>query len=157
MQQSGRNTMVLAATLLASMLVSGCAPSLSSNVYSRDETRIAQEVQFGTVEYVRTVQIEGTKSPIGSTAGAAIGGIGGSELGKGGKSSAIGAIGGAVIGGLIGAAAEEGLTRQAGIEVTVRLDNGRLLSVVQGADEPFAPGERVRILTTYNGTMRITH
>ena len=50
-------------------------------------------------------------------------------------------------GGLAGAAIEEGVTRRQGVEVTVRLDNGSYLAVVQEDEgEQFQPGEQVRLL-----------
>jgi outer membrane lipoprotein SlyB len=36
------------------------------------------------------------------------------------------------------------------------LDNGSLVSITQAADEEFAPGERVRILSS-GGVSRVTH
>lgn len=141
--------------IIPALVLSGCAPSLSGSAYSRNQARQAQDVEMGIVESVRQVQIEGTKTPIGAAAGAAAGGVGGSHIG-GGSGRAVGAIAGAVVGGMAGAAAEEAITRKPGLEITVRLDNGRMIAVVQEADEPFAPGERVRIITG-GGVTRVTH
>jgi outer membrane lipoprotein SlyB len=69
----------------------------------------------------------------------------------------LGALGGAVAGGLLGSTAEEGLTRRAGLQITVRLDNGQMTAITQGADEPFAPGERVQVLMSPDGTYRVSH
>jgi outer membrane lipoprotein SlyB len=136
-------------------LLAACASSNSGDVYTRDQTRQVQTVKMGVVESVRQVKIEGTKTPIGAGAGAAVGGIAGSSVG-GGKGSAIAAVVGAVAGGVAGAAAEEGITRKDGVEVTVRLDSGAIIAVVQEADEVFAPGEKVRILEG-GGVTRVTH
>ncbi|MFO1428828.1 MAG: hypothetical protein U1F76_01600 [Candidatus Competibacteraceae bacterium] len=143
--------------LLMGGLAGGCASSPSGSAYPRSETRTAQQVQLGTVVSVRNVQIEGTKSNIGTGVGAAAGGIGGSYLGKGGRGTALGALGGAVAGGLLGAAAEEGFTRQPGLQITVRLDNGQMTAITQGADEAFAPDERVQVLMSPDGTYRVSH
>jgi len=110
---------------------------------------------MGVVESVREVKIEGAKTGIGSTAGAVVGGVAGSEVGKG-KGAIVGSVIGAVAGGVAGAAVEEGATRQPGIEVTVRLDSGRMIAVTQAADEEFKVGERVRILSG-SGVTRVTH
>jgi outer membrane lipoprotein SlyB len=61
-----------------------------------------------------------------------------------------------VAGGVAGAAIEEGVTRQKGLEITVKLDNGRMIAITQAADEQFRPGERVRVLTG-GGVTRVTH
>ena len=103
------------------------------------------------------MKIEGTKTPIGAGAGAVVGGIGGSGIG-GGCGSAVLAVVGAVAGGLLGAAAEEGLTRTQGVEITVREDDGTMRAYVQEVEpnQVFRVGERVRIMTV-NGTSRVTH
>lgn len=147
-------TKLLAATLL-SVLLAACASSNSGSVYSRDEARKIQTVKTGVVESVRPVKLEGTKSPVGTLAGGAVGGIAGSSVG-GGRGSAIAAVIGAVVGGLAGSAAEEGITRKDGLEITVKLDGGGLVAVVQEADDPFKAGERVRLLES-GGTTRVSH
>ena len=137
---------VLTALALTSGLLLGCASGTGGKDYSRAQTRTAQEVQMGVVESVREVNIEGTKTPIGAGAGAVIGGVAGSTVG-GGRGSVVGATVGAVLGGLGGAAAEEAVTRQKGVEITVRLDSGRMIAVTQAADQEFRVGDRVRVLS----------
>ena len=136
-------------------LLSACATSKSGDVYTREQTRQAQTVRMGVVESVRQVQIEGTKSGIGAGTGAVVGGVAGSTMG-GGKGKILTTVIGAVAGGLAGAAAEEGLMKTDGVEITVKLDNGNMLAIVQEATEQFHPGERVRILEG-GGTTRVTH
>ena len=138
-----------------SIFLSACASSNSGSVYKRDDARKVQTVKTGVVESVRTVKLEGTKSPIGTVAGGAIGGIAGSSIG-GGRGSAIAAVLGAVVGGLAGSAAEEGITRKDGLEITVKLDGGAMIAIVQEADESFKPGDKVRIVEN-SDTSRVTH
>lgn len=145
---------ILIVAMLSVFLVA-CASSNSGSVYSRDEARKTQTVRMGIVESVRQVRIEGTKSPVGTVAGGAVGGIAGSSVGHG-RGSAVAAVIGAVVGGLAGSAAEEGLTRKDGLEITVKLDNGTMLAIVQEADVAFNPGERVRLVES-GGTTRVTH
>lgn len=151
MKQAGMATIALAALLL----LSGCPASTSGSAYSRSQVREMQEVYLGYVENVRPVLIEGTDSGVGAVSGAALGGLAGSNIGQG-KGQIAGAIGGAVIGGLIGSAIEEDATRQPGVEITVRLDSGRLIAVTQADDEPFYRGDRVQVLTGYDGAARVT-
>jgi len=150
-----KTLLAVSTAALAALLLTGCPASMSGGAYSRDQARKVQEVQMATVESVREVMIEGTKTPVGPAAGAVVGGVAGSNIGKG-KGSTIGAVVGAVAGGVAGAAIEEGVTRQKGLEITVRLDNGRMIAVTQAADETFRPGERVRVLTG-GGVTRVTH
>jgi outer membrane lipoprotein SlyB len=145
---------ILAIMMLAAVL-GACASSNSGSVYKRGEARTVHTVKMGVVESVRTVKLEGTKSPVGTGAGAVVGGVAGNSMG-GGRGRAITTVLGAVVGGLAGSAAEEGITRKDGIEITVKLDSGNMIAVVQEADEQFNPGERVRVLEA-NGVTRVSH
>lgn len=149
-------TLVAGFTALA-LILGGCASSLTGDSYTRDEARSVQTVRMGTIESLRPVKIEGTKTPIGAGAGAVVGGVAGSGVG-GGRGSTVAAVIGAVAGGLLGAAAEEGMTRTQGVEITVREDDGTMRAYVQEVEENqiFRVGERVRIMTV-NGTSRVSH
>jgi len=151
-----KTTATVAVVLAAGLVLSGCPASMSGGAYSRDQAREAQEVRLGYVESVRQVLIEGTRSGVGAVSGAALGGVAGSTIGRG-RGQVAGAIGGAVLGGLAGSAIEENATRQPGLEITVQLDNGRMVAVTQAADEPFYPGDRVRVLIGSDGTTRVAH
>ena len=140
---------------IVSIFLSGCASGLGGGSYSREQARTVHEVQMGTVEAVREVQVEGTKSGVGTVAGTVVGGVAGSTIGRG-KGSVVGSILGAVAGGVAGAATEEGVTRQKGVEITVKLDGGRIIAITQAADEAFRVGERVRVLSG-GGATRVTH
>lgn len=135
--------------------LAGCAQGLGGGAYSRDEARREQNVRLGVVESVRPVQIEGTRTGVGPVAGAVVGGVAGSTVG-GGRGSTVAAVIGAVAGGVAGQAVEQGATRKNGVEVTVKLNNGALVAIVQEADEEFRAGDRVRILSD-GRTSRVTH
>lgn len=142
---------------LASLLIlAGCASSNSGSVYTREETRQVQQIKMGVVESVRQVKIEGTDSKVGAVAGGVVGGVAGKGVGGDGKSGVVGAVIGAVAGALAGSAIEEVATRKDGVEITVKLDNGSLVAIVQEADEQFHPGERVRLLES-GGVTRVSH
>ena len=145
----------LAITFLIAAILAACASSNSGDVYSREDARKIQTVRMGVVESVSAVKLEGTKTPIGTAAGAAVGGIAGSTIGEG-KGSAVGAVIGAVAGGLAGSAIEEVVTRKDALEITVKLDNGSLVAIVQEATESFTPGEKVRLIES-GGTTRVSH
>ncbi|MHB0981808.1 MAG: outer membrane lipoprotein [Thiobacillus sp.] len=139
----------------STLLLAGCPAGLGGKDYSRSQARTVQEVRMGIVESVREVRIEGTKTPIGAGAGAVVGGVAGSTVGSG-RGSVVGTAVGAVLGGLGGAATEESVTRQKGVEITVKLDSGRLLAITQAADEQFRVGDRVRVLSG-GGVTRVSH
>jgi len=153
-----RKSVLLVASFTAlALTLGGCTSSLTGDSYSRDEARTVQTVRMGTIDSLRPVKIEGTKTPIGAGAGAIVGGVAGSAVG-GGRGSIITAVIGAVAGGLLGSAAEEGVTRAQGVEITVREDDGAMRAYVQAVaeNEIFRVGERVRIMTV-NGTSRVAH
>jgi len=141
--------------IFTALVLGGCASSMSGGAYTRGQARQVEDVKMATVESVREVQIEGTKTPIGAGAGAIIGGVAGGNSNSR-VVSVVGSAVGSVVGGLVGAAAEEGITRQSGYEITVKFDDGRMIAVAQGADEKFAVGDRVRVLTG-GGVTRISH
>ena len=147
------STWLIAVAIAA--FTAGCASSNSGSVYSREEAKKVQTVKTGIVESVRQVKLEGTKSPVGTVAGGAIGGIAGGSIGHG-RGSAIGAVIGAVAGGIAGAMTEEAVTRKDALEITVKLDGGGLIAIVQEADEAFNIGESVRIVENGDSS-RVTH
>jgi outer membrane lipoprotein SlyB len=152
-----KSAFLVASFTAMALTLGGCTSNLTGDSYSRDEARTVQTVRLGTVESLRPVKIEGTKTPIGAGAGAVVGGVGGSAIG-GGRGSVVAAVIGAVAGGLLGSATEEGFTRTQGVEITVREDDGSMRAYVQQVqeNEVFRVGERVRIMTV-NGTSRVTH
>jgi outer membrane lipoprotein SlyB len=150
------NRFATSALLLTALLSAGCAGGLGSGDYERRDARRVYEVKMGTVEAVREVRLEGTKSGVGSASGAVIGGVAGSGVG-GGKGQVVGAVLGAVLGGVAGSAVEESVTRKTGLEITVRLDAGRTIAIVQeDTGESFRVGDRVRLLES-GGEARVSH
>lgn len=144
--------------LMSGAVLAGCAqPTLTGTTYSRGEARQAQTVQMGMVESVTPVVIEGrTDGVVGAGTGAVLGGIVGHGIG-GGRGQDIATVAGVVAGGIAGQRIEEAASRRQGIEITVRLDNGSFVSVVQEVDQNqgFAPGDRVRVLGQ-GRTMRVS-
>jgi outer membrane lipoprotein SlyB len=111
-------------------------------------------VYYGTVLAVSPVTIEGTQSGAGTIAGGVVGGIAGNAVGDG-HGRALATTAGAIGGALLGTAIEEGATSVDGLEITVELDNGEIIAVVQAADVPFYIGDRVRIVRGAGGMMRV--
>ncbi|MFO7963412.1 MAG: glycine zipper 2TM domain-containing protein [Desulfobacterales bacterium] len=152
----GRTCMFIIAMLALAAFAASCASSRSAHIYSRDEARRTQTVSQGVVTQVRPVLIEGTKTPAGTIAGGALGGVAGSAIGSG-KGRDLMTVLGAIAGGIAGSAVEEGVTRKSGLEITVNLDSGQTIAVVQEADETFNVGDRVTVLKSDYGTTRIVH
>ena len=100
--------------------------------------------ECGTVESVTPVQTTGTASGGGAVLGGIVGGVIGNQVGGGdGKKAATvaGVVGGAVAGNAI----EKNMAKT-GYEVTVRMDDGRRLTVTQpSVDAGLRSGARVRL------------
>jgi len=143
-------------TAAAAILLAGCAvPGQGGGNYHRAEVRGEQSVRLGVVENVRDVTIDAYNTGTGTLAGAALGGIAGSTLGGGHNANTAGAIAGALIGGIIGSNVEKNANDRRGVEVMVRLENGKLIAITQEKDEEFRVGDRVRILAG-QGVTRVT-
>jgi outer membrane lipoprotein SlyB len=143
-----------AVTLTA--VLAGCAqPGLGGGNYTRSQVRGEQSVRLGTVESVRDVVIDARRDGAGTLIGAGLGGIAGSTLGGGNRANAAGAIAGAVVGAIAGSAIEKSANDRTGVEVTVRLEGGKLIAITQEKDEDFRVGDRVRILSG-QGTTRVS-
>lgn len=152
---------VMLVTLLAACVtMTGCAYNSSSpDVYTAGQAQREETVRFGTVESVRSVTIssnDGQPSGLGAVGGGALGAVAGSAIG-GGRGSIATAIIGGIAGAVAGNAVENGVAKRAGVEITVRLDNGDLRAITQSATgEMFQAGDRVRLLSSA-GVTRITH
>lgn len=142
----------LAVAALAGLLA-GCAhPHTSASEYTAGQVGREQTVRLATVEAVRIVQIDKGQTGVGTGAGAVVGGVAGSNIGQG-KGAVVGAVLGAVAGGIAGQSIENNASKQEGLEITVRLENGELRAIVQANDgQQFQPGERVRLLSGAGGT-----
>jgi outer membrane lipoprotein SlyB len=140
---------------LCVLALGGCAYPQGSRDYRGYQVMGEQSVRFGVVDSVRPVNINPRETGVGTAGGAVLGGIAGSNVG-GGNGQIAGAVGGAILGGILGSQVERSANERPGVEITVLLDSGKYISVVQEADESFRPGDRVRILSG-RGTTRVTH
>lgn len=136
---------MIACLLIGVCLVAGCARGLGGGDYSRGDARQAYRVQYGEVVRVDPVTIEGEYTSLGTTGGGLVGYSLGRVIGDGAGSRVAGAVG-AVGGAVVGREAEKAATTVNGLEITVDLDRAGLLLIVQSADVPFEPGERVRVI-----------
>ena len=143
--------------LLLPFLLVGCMNDLTGSNYDRGEARSLQTVQFGEIVEIEQVKVDGSQSGVGAVAGAATGGIAGSTIG-GGKGKGLATIAGAVAGGLLGNYAEKKVTETTGLNLTVRLDSGSYVSVVQQVEQgnSFRVGDRVKVLSQ-GRTSRVVH
>jgi outer membrane lipoprotein SlyB len=134
------------ALALGAAALTGCADN-SAMTYNQSQMQRAQSVQLGTVVSVQQVKVKGDSNALLTLGGAALGGLAGSNIGGGSRGSAAGAVVGAMAGGYGAQAAQKNLGGKNALEITVKLDSGQTISIVQGADTPIVNGQRVRVLT----------
>ena len=124
--------LVLAAAMLVALpALPGCGPHLGGYDYNAGEARQSNSLYHGTAVTVQEVNINSNSSSR-QTAGGLIGAIAGGVIGAGDLAS-----------------------RQTGLQITVRYDNGSEEVIVQGKDPYIAPGQRVRIIVGADGSRRV--
>jgi len=141
---------------LAVLLLGGCAYNYGAARYNAQTAMGEQSVRYGVVDSVREVKLQMRQTGVGSASGAMVGSIAGSYAGNSYHGSGAGFVVGALLGALIGNEIERSANEQPGFELTVLLDSGSMISVVQDAEEPFRAGDRVRVLSG-RGLTRVTH
>lgn len=143
--------MVKPALLAGVLMLAGCAGS-----GYRTEPLPVEPERSGVVEEVRAVPLGDRGSSIaGTIAGGSVGAVAGGNVGSG-RGSQAASVAGAVAGSIAGNVLAGNVGSRDGVEITVRLDSGRQLLIVQPDGEQFKPGERVRVLSDRRGT-RVTH
>lgn len=141
-----RQAAIILGTPLALVLtLGGCTPTPDARSFSQNEANTVMTVRYGVLTGVRPVEIRPGQTRIGAIAGAIIGGAGGSQIGSSTAANVAGAVGGAVAGGVVGSAIQ-GSSRNRGVELTLRLDSGESVAVVQpGNAADYRIGDRVRL------------
>jgi len=126
----------------------GCSSPSRLPVYDSSQVGSVIKTEGGEVVSVRDVMIKAPSSAAGSTGmGSRIGAAAGRSAIYGGPSAAVGAAG-AVIGEAVGAVAGARADDRVGEEITVTVEGGQTVTIVQErSNPPLAPGEKVRIVT----------
>jgi len=139
----------------------GCAPAVGPGTYSVYDAGRPMSVEYGVVDAVRDVAIQGQPTGAGAAVGSTVGAMAGAAIGSNnsyyynGSGAWWGGLAGALIGGLVGSAIEADAARQDGVELRVQMDSGKTLIVVQGNQEVFKPGDAVEVVTAPDGTARV--
>ena len=154
--RGGVKTLVV--SLATAVFLPSCAQqSLTNDGYNKAEVGLAQAVEYGKVTSLRNVAIEGETTG-GVILGGVAGGLLGNEIGHGAGSTAA-KIGGALLGTAIGSRVQKSAGSKQGIQIEVRLDSGKGVSVVQEANprEAFNVGDRVRVYSGGGSRTRVFH
>ena len=133
-------------TLPVLAVLNACTSDISANDYYASNANTVSTTKPCTVVSLRPVTVRSNDNNAGTLFGAAAGGVAGSAIGNGTTAPILGAIGGARLGGIAGDAAQGQLSKQTGYEYIVRLDNGSMVTVVQGNDVYIQPGQRCLVI-----------
>jgi len=146
--------------MLILLLTSGCTRQISQNVYKGADVGAPAKTYRGVIVSVRQVTVEEgdmlENNALGIAGGGLLGGVVGSQFGGGNTAPLIGAGIGAIAGGIGGAFLEKHLKTQEAIEYTIQIDgSSNLMTIVQGMDEMYRPGQRVLVMVYSQGRSRI--
>ena len=135
------------------LLACGCAnSSLGPDTFDRDSAQRISNVLYGEVVSIKQVTIEGSIKS-GSIVGGLVGAAAGSGVSDSKPESEIGAVIGGAVGATLGGNLSKNIQSKAGIQLTVNMDDGRTISVVQEiSNYSFEVGDLVEVITTNNKT-----
>jgi|GEM_PF-972240 len=155
----GKTLLPLTALLVLTLFTSACG---SRKSFSDGDIRSMEGVYYGTVIDVAEVTVAEDPSLAGPVAGGAVGAIVGSQLGgllasplSGNTGNLLLTAAGIVVGADVGNDMQK--RRYRAMQITMELNNGKVLMVVQGFDEYFVRGDKVRILHMGEGRAKVQH
>lgn len=153
--KSKRHLTLLTLSLIT--ILSSCARQISSDVYSAQQVGEVSYTHPGVIRSFREVTVEHGEQLQDNTMGIAGGGIAGGVIGNAaGRGNFVPTALGAVAGAVAGSFVEKKLKEQSAIEYIVQLDNGSLMTLVQGKDQIFSVGQPVYVIVSAGGRSRIT-
>lgn len=134
------------------LILAGCsstAPVTSNKAGTMSREQVVT-VKKATVTAVKNVAIQGRTSNAGKTLGSVTGSILGSTI------PVAGSLIGSLIGSAVGNVAEKAVSKKAGLEITLQLEDGNRVVVTQLAETQFKAGDRVQLIMT-NNVARVAH
>lgn len=140
----------LVGALTLGLVLGGCADTQGPSSFTPEEAMSVGQVTGATVLSLQPVTIRPNSQTgsAGSLSGAVIGGVAGSAAGEG-RGQALMTIGGIILGSIIGRNAQTAASTQKAMQVILKTEDGRTISIVQPLGVKLKPGEKVW-LTRYN-------
>ena len=155
-RNAGAHARLTAICLALALLTGSCGAKTTGMPYAPNEALPAAGIRIGTIAHVGQATIEHHPGNNPALVGAAAGALLGYGL-LGDMSNPSGLILGAGGGALAGGYGSAGIRRQAALHLTIDLDDGQIIQLVQVEDDVYMPGDRVRILYDKEGKARAQH
>ena len=128
--------------------------SYRPDVVSKSDAQKQQYVVLGSILQITKVTIEGDRET-GAAAGALIGAAAGESVTDSEPESDIAAIVGGLVGSKVGAEVGSNLTKKDGVELLIKTDTGKLISIIQEISKyNFEINQKVQIIKR-NGKSRV--
>jgi len=128
--------------------------SYQPDVVSKSDVQKQQYVVLGSILEITKVTIEGDREA-GAVAGALIGGAAGQSVTDSEPESDIASIIGGLVGSAVGAEVGSNLTKKDGLELLIKTDSGKLISIIQEVSKyDFKINQKVQIIKR-NGKSRV--
>jgi outer membrane lipoprotein SlyB len=127
-----------AAIIAATLVVTSCANPTTSTYKSGDVGQVIETTE-GSVLSSRIVDIETDNTGYGALGGAGVGAATGALSIGSGSGSGLAAVVGGLLGAGVGYLAEQSVGGREGIEYVIRLNDGRVVTLVQNRDEEEEP------------------
>jgi len=144
------NPRLMGLSVLLGLFTVGCTFPSGSRMVSRRQVGQLQRLEYGTVQQLNPVVVEGDRGQIGLYGGGITGAAAGGGVGHGvGRDLA--RAGGAVVGAVTGQAVEEALTRREAMELVIRMENGSTVVLTQVEPPVVAVGDRVGVASGAGG------
>jgi outer membrane lipoprotein SlyB len=141
---------------ISGLLLASCAREISSDVYASRQVGEVSMTYAGVIRSVRPVTVQQGEQLEDNGLGIAGGGLAGGAVGSAlGRGKFLPTAAGAIAGAVAGSFAEKKLKQQTALEYIVDMDDGGMLTVVQGQDQVFGIGQPVYVITSQGGRSRI--
>ena len=143
--------------------LTGCGSSSANRGrYPSTSIGVAHSLENGKVIDVHDVVIDGRMTMAGvydgAVGGSVLGGAFVADIGGTHTSAAVGAAGGAILGAVVGPRIEKAMTSKVAQELTIRMEEGDVIVVVQERRDPeFMIGDTVRVRKNAYDSTRIFH
>ena len=141
-------TRFMAPAMLVAAMAAGCADmgSLGGPKYGETSGSVAgQTDRAGRITGLEVIQVDQDyKLGVGTAVGAVAGGLLGSQIGEG-RGSTVGAVVGAAAGAAAGTVAESKIKKKEAHRVTVQMNTGGQVTIVQPVDSRLRSGMTVHV------------